>query len=180
MKNIHGRDTKIEVILRKALWSKGYRYRKNYKKLPGSPDIVLTKYKIAIFCDGEFFHGKDWDTLKKRLEKSNNSEFWINKISRNIERDDEINKKLDFEGWTVIRFQGEDIKKHADECVKVVEETIFDSMEFEEQKKNIDGVDLYVSVTKWVIMMEKDIVFGRITYEQYEEAQNVYQRSQNS
>ena len=58
MKNIHGKDTKIEVILRKALWNKGYRYRKNYKKLPGSPDIVLTKYKIAIFCDGEFFHGK--------------------------------------------------------------------------------------------------------------------------
>lgn len=157
MKNIHGKDTKIEVILRKALWSKGYRYRKNYKKLPGSPDIALTKYKIAIFCDGEFFHGKDWDTLKKRLEKSNNSEFWINKISRNIERDDEINKKLDFEGWTVIRFWGEDIKKHTDECVKVVEETIFDSMEFEEQKKNIDGVDLYASVIKWVIMMEKDI-----------------------
>ena len=180
MKNIHGKDTKIEVILRKALWNKGYRYRKNYKKLPGSPDIVLTKYKIAIFCDGEFFHGKDWDTLKKRLEKSNNSEYWISKISRNKERDDEINKKLDFEGWTVIRFWGEDIKKHTDECVKVVEETIFDSMEFEEQKKNIDGVDLYVSVTKWVIMIEKDIVFGRITYEQYEEAQNVYQKSQNS
>ena len=58
MKNIHGKDTKIEVILRKALWNKGYRYRKNYKKLPGSPDIVLTKYKIAIFCDGEFFIGE--------------------------------------------------------------------------------------------------------------------------
>ena len=126
MKNIHGKDTKIEVILRKALWSKGYRYRKNYKKLPGRPDIALTKYKIAIFCDGEFFHGKDWDALKQRLEKINNSEFWINKISRNIERDDEINKKLDFKGWTVIRFWGEDIKKHTDECVKVVEETIFD------------------------------------------------------
>ena len=180
MKNIHGKDTKIEVILRKALWNKGYRYRKNYKKLPGSPDIVLTKYKIAIFCDGEFFHGKDWDTLKKRLEKSNNNKYWINKISRNKERDDEINKKLDFEGWTVIRFWGEDIKKHTDECVKVVEETIFDSIEFEEQKKNIDGVDLYVSMTKWVIMMGKDITFGRITYEQYEEAQNVYQKSQNS
>ena len=109
MKNIHGKDTKIEVILRKALWNKGYRYRKNYKILPGSPDIVLTKYKIAIFCDGEFFHGKDWDTLKQRLEKSNNSEYWISKISRNKERDDEINKKLNFEGWTVIRFWGEDI-----------------------------------------------------------------------
>ena len=157
MKNIHGKDTKIEVILRKALWSKGYRYRKNYKKLPGSPDIALTKYKIAIFCDGEFFHGKDWDTLKKRLEKSNNSEFWINKISRNIERDDEINKKLDFEGWTVIRFWGEDIKKHTDECVKVVEETIFDSMEFEEQKKKIDGVDLFASVIILVTMFDKDI-----------------------
>ena len=127
MKNIHGKDTKIEVILRKALWSKGYRYRKNYKKLPGRPDIALTKYKIAIFCDGEFFHGKDWDALKQRLEKINNSEFWINKISRNIERDDEINKKLDFKGWTVIRFWGEDIKKHTDECVKIVEETIFEN-----------------------------------------------------
>ena len=134
MKNIHGKDTKIEVILRKALWNKGYRYRKNYKILPGSPDIVLTKYKIAIFCDGEFFHGKDWDTLKQRLEKSNNSEYWISKISRNKERDDEINKKLDFEGWTVIRFWGEDIKKHTAECVKVVEETIFDNIEFEEER----------------------------------------------
>ena len=91
MKNIHGKDTKIE----------------------------------------EFFHGKDWDTLKKRLEKSNNSEYWISKISRNKERDDEINKKLDFEGWTVIRFWGEDIKKHTDECVKVVEETIFDMVMYD-------------------------------------------------
>lgn len=126
MKNIHGKDTKIEIILRKALWAKGYRYRKNYKKLPGNPDIVLTKYKIAIFCDGEFFHGKDWEVLKPRLEKSNNSEFWISKISRNRERDDEVNKRLLFEGWTVIRFWGDDIKKHTDECVKVIEEMIFD------------------------------------------------------
>lgn len=126
MKNIRGKDTKIEVILRKALWNKGYRYRKNYKKLPGSPDIVLTKYKIAIFCDGEFFHGKDWEILKPRLEKSNNSEFWISKISGNRERDSEINKKLLFMGWTIIRFWGNDIKKNPDECIRVIEETIFD------------------------------------------------------
>ena len=132
MKNIRGKDTRIEVILRKALWNKGYRYRKNYKKLPGSPDIVLYKYKIAIFCDSEFFHGKDWEVLKPRLEKGNNSEFWINKISRNIERDDEISKKLLFEGWTVIRFWGEDIKKRTQECIKVVEETIFEKMLEEE------------------------------------------------
>lgn len=126
MKNIRSKDTKIEVILRKALWKKGYRYRKNYKKLLGSPDIALTKYKIAIFCDGEFFHGKDWDALKRKLKKSNNSEFWINKISGNIKRDDEINKKLSLDGSTVIRFWGKDIKMHTDECVKVVEEAIFD------------------------------------------------------
>lgn len=128
MKNIRSNDTKIEVILRKTLWNKGYRYRKNYKQLPGKPDIVLTKYRIAIFCDGEFFHGKDWEVLKPRLEKSNNSEYWISKISRNRERDDDINKRLLFEGWTVIRFWGDDIKKHTDECIRVIEEKIFEDM----------------------------------------------------
>lgn len=131
MKRIRAKDTKIEVILRRALWVKGHRYRKNYRKLPGSPDIVFTKYKIAIFCDGEFFHGKDWEVLKPRLEKSDNSEFWINKISRNRERDDEINKRLLFEGWTVIRFWGNDIKKKTEECVRVIEEAIQDII-FEE------------------------------------------------
>ena len=126
MQHIRGKDTTIEVILRKALWARGYRYRKNYKRIPGSPDIVLTKCKIAIFCDGEFFHGKDWEVLKPRLEKSNNSEFWIKKISRNLERDDEINKKLLSMGWTVIRFWGNEIKKNTDECIRVIEETIFD------------------------------------------------------
>lgn len=77
MQHIRSKDTKIEGLLRKALWKKGYRFRKNYKELPGKPDIVFTKYKIAIFCDGEFFHGKDWEVLKPRLEKSNNSEYWI-------------------------------------------------------------------------------------------------------
>ena len=128
MQNIRAKDTEIEVILRRALWKKGYRYRKNYCKLPGKPDIVLTKYKIAIFCDGEFFHGKDWNMLKAKLEKSNNSKFWIDKISRNIERDEEINKKLIYGGWIVIRFWGKEIKNHTDECVKVVEEAIFDSV----------------------------------------------------
>lgn len=126
MQHIKANDTRIEVLLRKALWQKGFRYRKNYKELPGTPDIVLTQYKIAIFCDGEFFHGKDWEVLKPRLEKSNNSEFWISKISKNREHDDVVNKKLLFMGWTVIRFWGNDIKKNTDECVKVIEETIFD------------------------------------------------------
>lgn len=128
MQHIRSSDTKIEIVLRKALWKKGYRYRKNYRELPGKPDIVLTKYKIAIFCDGEFFHGKDWETLKPKLEKSNNGKFWIGKISRNIERDNEVNKQLLSQGWTVIRFWGNDIIKHTDECIKVIEETIFDQL----------------------------------------------------
>lgn len=132
MQHIRGKDTEIEIKLRKALWARGYHYRKNYKILPGTPDIVLTKYKIAIFCDGEFFHGKDWEVLKPRLEKSNNSEFWINKISRNIERDNEIDKELLFLGWTVIRFWGKDILKKTDECIQVIEETIFDLKMIEE------------------------------------------------
>ena len=86
MQHIRSKDTEIEKLLRQALWKKGYRYRKNYNKLPGKPDIVLTKYRIVIFCDGEFFHGKDWDVLRPKLKKSNNGEFWIKKISRNIRR----------------------------------------------------------------------------------------------
>ncbi len=125
MQKIHSKNTAIELILRKALWHNGIRYRKNYNKLPGKPDIALTKYKIAIFCDGEFFHGKDWETLRRKLENSNNSDFWINKISKNRKRDEIINKELNFMGWTVIRFWGNDIKKNTEECLKVIEETIF-------------------------------------------------------
>ncbi len=126
MKNIKSRDTSIEVKLRKALWDKGYRYRKNYSALPGKPDIVLTKYKVVIFCDSEFFHGKDWEVLKPQLERGKNAEFWIDKISKNQRRDEEINKQLQFLGWTVIRFWGKEIMKNTEECVKVIEETIFE------------------------------------------------------
>ncbi len=126
MSRIRGKDTSIEVALRKALWKKGYRYRKNYKVLPGSPDIAITKYKIAIFCDSEFFHGRDWDVLKPKLEKGKNSGYWVSKIQRNIERDEEKDKKLRFEQWTVIHFWGKDILRSTDECIKVIEETIFD------------------------------------------------------
>ena len=127
MSKIHSKDTSIELLLRKALWHKGYRYRKNYKVLPGSPDIVLTKYKIAIFCDSEFFHGKDRDSLKTRLEKGKNPEFWINKIERNRNRDYENDKELLFLGYTVIHFWGQDIIKHTDECIQAIEESIWNT-----------------------------------------------------
>lgn len=126
MQRIKAKDTSIEVKLRKALWEKGFRYRKNYNILPGKPDIALTKYKTAVFCDSEFFHGKDWEVLKPRLERGDNSQYWVSKITRNREHDDEINKRLLFEGWTVVRFWGKDIARNVDECVKVIEETIWD------------------------------------------------------
>lgn len=126
MRHIRSKDTSIEVKLRKELWNKGYRYRKNYKKLPGSPDIALTKYKIAIFCDSEFFHGKDWEVLKARLEKGSNPDYWIKKIERNRDRDMENDKKLLFLGWTVIHFWGMDIMRNTEECIRVIQETIWD------------------------------------------------------
>lgn len=138
MSRIRSKDTSIEVKLRKELWHKGYRYRKNYKKLPGSPDIALTKYKIAIFCDSEFFHGKDWEVLKARLEKGSNPQYWIKKIERNRDRDMENDKKLLFLGWTVIHFWGKDILQNTEECIRVIEETIWDI-----QINKDDGENIY-------------------------------------
>lgn len=122
MKKIKNKDTKIELILRKALWESGIRYRKNYNKIPGKPDIAITRYRIAIFCDSEFFHGKDWENLNIRLDNSNNSEFWKSKIKNNRERDIRINEELKLLGWTVLRFWGKDIIKKTAECVHIVKD----------------------------------------------------------
>ena len=113
---IKSRDTKIEVSLRLALWHKGIRYRKNYKVLDCRPDIVLTKYKIAIFCDGEFWHGKTFE----RCDVTTNVKFWHDKIRRNMERDLENTIELRDNGWTVLRFWETDIKKHLEDCVAEV------------------------------------------------------------
>ena len=126
MSGVHSKDTNIEIRLCKALWHRGYRYRKNVTTLPGKPDIVLTKYKLAIFCDAEFWHGKDWEVLKPKLEKGTNAEFWVDKIERNRSRDNEINQRLRYMGWTVLRFWGKDILSRTEDCIKVIEETIFD------------------------------------------------------
>lgn len=128
MQHIRSKDTSIEIILRKALWHQGIRYRKNYKALPGTPDIAITKYRIAIFCDSDFFHGKDWEQLKLRLENGSNSLYWIRKISRNRERDNEVNKTLQFQEWTVLRFWGKDIASNTDACVAVIKEAILDKI----------------------------------------------------
>ena len=120
MKAIKSHDTKIEVRLRKALWHQGIRYRKNFKVCSCKADIVLTKYKIAIFCDGDFWHGKDCDEKVFHTNKK----FWSEKIKRNMERDLEATIALRDAGWQVLRFWEKDIKKSIGECVKEVIETL--------------------------------------------------------
>ena len=85
MANVSLKGGPSETALAKILWNKGIRYRKNYKALPGSPDIAITKYKVAVFVDGEFWHGEDWENRKKKLKR--NREYWIEKIEENISRD---------------------------------------------------------------------------------------------
>ena len=126
MSAVKSSNTKPEIILRKALWKNKFRYRINYKKLPGKPDIVLTKYKIAIFCDGEFWHGKNWNEKRNKILAGHNGSYWVNKIEKNMERDKYIDKELFSLGWTVLRFWSIDIEKNTDECIKTIEETILD------------------------------------------------------
>ena len=118
MQAIRSSDTKIERILRNRLWNMGYRYRKNYKKLIGKPDIVLTKYKIAIFCDSEFWHGKDYDKSTGRI--GTNQEYWKQKIARNVQRDKEVTEQLEADGWTVLRFWEKEITKDTEQCIQMI------------------------------------------------------------
>lgn len=121
MRRIRSKDTSIELKLRKALWKEGIRYRKNYSGVPGHPDMAITKYKVAVFCDSSFFHGRNYDTVKK---PQTNAEFWEKKIKRNIERDAEVNSLLAEAGWTVLRFWDTDINRSLNDCVETVKCTI--------------------------------------------------------
>ena len=122
MSRIKNKNTSIELTLRKALWHSGIRYRKNYSSIKGTPDIAITKYHIAIFCDGEFWHGKQWKEKKARLK--NNSEYWINKIEKNIKRDSETERLLSGKGWKVLRFWGAEIKNDISGCVEEIKNVI--------------------------------------------------------
>jgi DNA mismatch endonuclease (patch repair protein) len=122
MQAIKASGTKVEAILAKSLWRKGYRYRKNWKELPGKPDIVFVKLKIAVFCDGDFWHGRNWEQKKERI--SSNKDYWIKKIERNIERDKEVNEILRNNGWSILRFWDKEILKQLDHCLKIIVELI--------------------------------------------------------
>lgn len=124
MKKIHSKDTKPELILRKALWHEGIRYRKNYKKLPGSPDIAILNPPIAIFVDGEFWHGYNLKQQEKRLH--HNKSKWITKIKNNMQRDRRNNDNLQKLGWTVLRYPSKYVTNHTEECVtKIMQEIAY-------------------------------------------------------
>jgi DNA mismatch endonuclease, patch repair protein len=124
MSRIKNKNTSIEILLRKALWREGIRYRKNLATLPGKPDIAITKYKIAIFCDGELWHGRNWNKSKNAIKTNRN--YWIPKIEKNIQRD--IRNEIDLRnmGWTVLRFWGMDIEKSLIKCVGEIKEIIYE------------------------------------------------------
>lgn len=137
MSAIPSKDTKPELLLRKALWRQNLRYRVNFKELPGKPDIVFTKYRVAIFCDGDFWHGHNWairglHSLDEEL--GGYSDFWRNKIMGNIARDKEINTRLCSMGWTVVRFWESEIYSDLDKCVRVVLDAIADSQKQQNAK----------------------------------------------
>ena len=108
MSQIKGTNTKPEQLLKKALWQAGVRYKTPKKPLFGKPDISLKKYKLVIFVDGTFWHGYDWGNRKHAIKS--NQEFWIAKIERNMERDQEVNKYYQSKGWTVLRFWDFEVK----------------------------------------------------------------------
>lgn len=119
MSRIRSRDTKPEVLLRKALWHRGLRYRKNDRTLPGTPDIAIRRYHIAVFVDGDFWHARGHQENPGE-QVASNKEFWQKKLTRNVERDREVNDALTEQGWLVLRFWESDIRKDLEACASVV------------------------------------------------------------
>jgi len=118
MSRVKNKDSAIELALRKELWSRGIRYRKNVSSVFGKPDIAFIGKKVAVFCDSEFWHGYDWDV--KKLEIKSHQDFWIPKIERTIQKDKEVNQYLQEQGWTVLRFWGKDIKRDPTACADLI------------------------------------------------------------
>ncbi len=124
MSAVKSKNTKPELALRHALWGRGLRYRVNVKSLAGKPDVVFTRAKIAVFCDGDFWHGHNWavrglSSLEEEIEKY--TQFWRDKILGNIRRDTERTARLESEGWKVIRIWESDIKADVTKCADVIE-----------------------------------------------------------
>ena len=123
MAAVKSRDTRPEFMLRRALWARGYRYRVNAKSLPGKPDIVFSKARVVIFCDGDFWHGHNWairglPSLEAELE--NYDDYWRSKITRNVQRDVSVTSQLELDSWLVLRFWSSTIRGSLDECIEEI------------------------------------------------------------
>lgn len=118
MSHIRNKNTKAEVMLRKALWHQGVRYRKNYSALPGKPDIAITRCHIAVFVDGDYWHGRNLEELRKK--DIQNKKFWIQKLSGNVKRDQQVNDMLTDMGWIVLRFWETDIKHNLNDIIGII------------------------------------------------------------
>jgi len=116
------KGTQPERMLARELWRRGYRYRKNVRTVPGSPDICFKSRKVAVFVDGEFWHGHNWQESRKRIKS--NRDFWYAKIERNMTRDKNVDQRLHAMGWTVLRFWEDEVRKHLSQCADIVEDTL--------------------------------------------------------
>jgi DNA mismatch endonuclease, patch repair protein len=113
-------NTIPEVLLRQALRVLGFRYRSNAKRLPGCPDLVLVDHRVAVFCDGDFWHGRSWTQRKAKLAAGWNADYWVAKIQRNRQRDRSVNRALRQVGWRVVRVWETDIRRDADRVARKI------------------------------------------------------------
>lgn len=151
MQAVKNKDSKIEIALRKELWARGLRYRKNVKNVFGKPDIAFIGKKVAVFCDSEFWHGYNWE--ERKADFKSNQDFWIPKIERNIQRDEEVTEKLEADGWTVLRFWGKEIKKNPGKCADRIEKAVKGNM------PNYKSIDLFAGIGG--IRLGFDRAFGK-------------------
>lgn len=124
LSQVGSEDTEPELLLRKILWGRGLRYRLHRDDLPGSPDMVFPTEKVVVFCDGDFWHGRNWEERKQKLKEGSNPEYWIPKIRSNMERDERQTKELEQHGWMVIRLWETDIKEDPESAADLVETAV--------------------------------------------------------
>lgn len=151
MQAVKNKDSKIEIALRKELWARGLRYRKNVKNIFGKPDIAFISKKVAVFCDSEFWHGYNWEERKSDFKT--NRDFWIPKIERNMQRDKEVTEKLEAAGWVVLRFWGKEIKNNPGKCADKIEKAVRENM------PKYKSIDLFAGIGG--IRLGFDRAFGK-------------------
>lgn len=125
------RDTRAEVLLRRELWKRGLRFRLHYTHLPGKPDIIFPRAKLVVFCDGDFWHGRNWKQRRSRLARGANAEYWIPKIQANIRRDRKVSQQLIAAGWKVLRFWETEVLLKPGAAAAAVEREIRNALEGE-------------------------------------------------